>query len=103
MNATDLPADIAQAATTEDLLSAVRAIAQGPLAQRAQAIDEGAYPEDLLKQLAAAGAMSAHIDQPGQPGNYMATIAAMAEAGKVCGATAFMMWCQSVCALYMDA
>ena len=81
MNATDLPADIAQAATTEDLLSAVRAIAQGPLAQRAQAIDEGAYPEDLLKQLAAAGAMSAHIDRPGQPGSYMATIAAMAEAG----------------------
>ena len=28
MNATDLPADIAQAATTEDLLSAVRATAQ---------------------------------------------------------------------------
>ena len=103
MNPTDLPADVVQAATTEDLLSAVRAIAQGPLAQRAQAIDEGAYPEDLLKQLAAVGAMGAHIDRPGQPGNYMATIAAMAEAGKVCGATAFMMWCQSVCALYMDA
>lgn len=103
MNPTDLPADVVQAATTEDLLSAVRAIAQGPLAQRAQAIDEGAYPEDLLRQLAAVGAMGAHIDQPGQPGNYMATIAAMAEAGKVCGATAFMMWCQSVCALYMDA
>ena len=103
MNPTDLPADVVQAATAEDLLSAVRAIAQGPLAQRAQAIDEGAYPEDLLRQLAAVGAMGAHIDRPGQPGNYMATIAAMAEAGKVCGATAFMMWCQSVCALYMDA
>ncbi|MDZ4161082.1 MAG: acyl-CoA dehydrogenase family protein, partial [Burkholderiales bacterium] len=103
MNPTDLPGDVVQAATTEDLLSAVRAIAQGPLAQRAQAIDEGAYPEDLLRQLAAVGAMGAHIDRPGRPGNYMATIAAMAEAGKVCGATAFMMWCQSVCALYMDA
>ena len=103
MNPTDLPADVVQAATIEDLLSAVRAIAQGPLAHRAQAIDEGAYPEDLLKQLAAVGAMGAHIDRPGQPGDYMATIAAMAEAGKVCGATAFMMWCQSVCALYMDA
>jgi len=103
MNPTDLPADIVKATTTEDLLSAVRAIAQGPLAQRAQAIDEGAYPDDLLRQLAAVGAMGAHIDRPGQPGNFMATIAAMAEAGKVCGATAFMMWCQSVCALYMDA
>ena len=103
MNPTDLPADIVQATTTEDLLNAVRTLAQGPLAARAQAIDEGAYPEDLLTQLAAMGAMGAHIDRPGKPGNYMATIAAMAEAGKVCGATAFMMWCQSVCALYMDA
>ena len=103
MNPTDLPADIVQATTTEDLLNAVRTFAQGPLAARAQAIDEGTYPEDLLTQLAAMGAMGAHIDRPGKPGNYMATIAAMAEAGKVCGATAFMMWCQSVCALYMDA
>jgi hypothetical protein len=103
MNPTDLPTNMAQAATTQDLLSAVRAIAQGPLAQRAQAIDEGAYPLDILQQLAAVGAMSAHIARPGQPADYMATIAAMAEAGKVCGATAFMMWCQSVCALYMDA
>lgn len=103
MNPTDLPSNVLEAATAEDLLRAVRAIAQGPLAQRAQAIDEGAYPEDLLKQLAASGAMGAHIDRPGRPGNFMTTIAAMAEAGKVCGATAFMMWCQSVCALYMDA
>ncbi|HRK39072.1 MAG TPA: acyl-CoA dehydrogenase family protein [Burkholderiaceae bacterium] len=103
MNPIDMPATIVQATTTEDLLLAVHSIAQGPLAQRAQAIDEGAYPEDLLKQLASLGAMGAHIDRPGQPGDYMATIAAMAEVGKVCGATAFMMWCQSVCALYMDA
>lgn len=103
MNPIDMPATVVQATTTEDLLLAVRNIAQGPLAQRAQTIDEGAYPEDLLKQLAALGAMGAHIDRPGQAGNFMTTIAAMAEVGRVCGATAFMMWCQSVCALYMDA
>ena len=103
MNAIDLPSDVAAATRTEDLLAAVRAIAQGPLAERAQAIDEGAYPVDLLRQLAAAGAMSAHIDQPGRPGRYMDAIAAMAEAGKVCGATAFMMWTQAAAALYMDA
>ena len=40
MNPTDLPADIVQATTTEDLLNAVRTLAQGPLAARAQAIDE---------------------------------------------------------------
>ncbi len=101
MNPTDLPADVVQAAATDNLLSAVRAIAQGPLAQRAQAIDEGAYPIDLVTQLAKMGAMSAHIDQPGRPGDYMTTIAAMAEVGKVCGATSFLMWQQAVSALYL--
>lgn len=103
MNAVDMPTDVAAATRTEDLLAAVRAIAQGPLAERAQAIDEGAYPADLLHALGAVGAMSAHIDQPGRPGHYMDAIAAMAEAGKVCGATAFMMWTQAAAALYMDA
>ncbi|HAJ14563.1 MAG: acyl-CoA dehydrogenase family protein [Hydrogenophaga sp.] len=103
MNVADMPTDVAAATRTEDLLAAVRAIAQGPLAERAQAIDEGAYPADLLHALGAVGAMSAHIDQPGRPGSYMDAMAAMAEAGKVCGATAFMMWAQAAAALYMDA
>lgn len=104
MNPSDLPTDIAQATRTQELLHAVRAIAQGPLAQRAQSIDQdGLYPKDLLQQLAAAGAMSAHLDQPGLPGDTLATILAMSEAGRVCGSTAFMMWCQSVCGLYMSA
>lgn len=104
MNAVDLPSNVTRAIPAQDLIGAVRAIAQGPLAERAPSIDqEGHYPVDLLRQLASVGAMSAHIDRPGQPGDYMAAIAAMAEVGKVCGATAFMMWCQAVCALYMDA
>ena len=104
MNPSDLPTDIAQATRTQELVQAVRAIAQGPLAQRAQSIDQdGLYPKDLLQQLAAVGAMNAHLDQPGMPGNTLATIVAMSEAGRVCGSTAFMMWCQSVCGLYMSA
>jgi alkylation response protein AidB-like acyl-CoA dehydrogenase len=59
---------------------------------------------DLLKQLAAAGAMSAHLDKAdGTPGDYGLAILAMAEAAKVCGATGFMMWCQCVAGLYMQA
>ena len=57
MNAADLPPELAQPATP-GLMDAVRSIAQGSLAGRAYAIDRGAYPVDLLKQLAAAGAMS---------------------------------------------
>jgi predicted TIM-barrel fold metal-dependent hydrolase len=85
-------------------LLAVRAIAQGPLAAQAYAIDRGAYPADIMKQLAARGAMSAHLTQAdGTPGDYGLAIRAMAEAAKVCGATGFMMWCQCVAGLYMQA
>lgn len=98
----DLPSDLT--ATPAGLLEAVRAIAQGPLAQRAYAIDRGAYPVDLLRQLAATGATSAHLEQAdGRPGDYGLAILAMAEAAKVCGATGFMMWCQCVAGLYMQA
>ena len=102
MNAADLPPELAQPATS-GLIDAVRAIAQGPLAGRAYAIDRGAYPADLLQQLAAAGAMSAHLEKPdGTPGDYGLAILAMAEAAKVCGATGFMMWCQGVAGLYLQ-
>lgn len=101
MNAADLPPGLAAG---DDLVAAVRAIAQGPLAERAFDIDRGAYPVDLLRQLAAAGAMSAHLrHDDGRPGDYGLAIRAIAEAGKVCGATGFMMWCQSVAGLYMQA
>lgn len=99
MNPADLPPELA--AQPANLIDAVRAIAQGPLAARAQAIDEGEYPINLIQQLAKMGAMSAHIDQPGQPGNYVTAILAMAEVGKVCGASSFLMWQQAVSALYL--
>ena len=51
MNPADLPPELA--AQPADLIDAVRAIAQGPLASQAYAIDRGAYPVDVMKQLAA--------------------------------------------------
>jgi alkylation response protein AidB-like acyl-CoA dehydrogenase len=103
MNAADLPPELAQPAAP-GLIDAVRSIAQGPLASRAYATDRGDYPVDLLKQLAATGAMSAHLEKAdGTPGDYGLAILAMAEAAKVCGATGFMMWCQCVAGLYLQA
>ena len=102
MNAADLPPELSTQPT--GLIKAVRAIAQGPLASQAYAIDRGAYPADILKQLAASGAMSEHLTRAdGTPGDYGQAILAMAEASKVCGATGFMMWCQCVAGLYMQA
>lgn len=103
MNPADLPRDL-RPDTPEAVLAAVRAIAQGPLAGLADAIDhEGHYPRQELQQLAALGAMSAHLDAPAGRGDFALALRAMAEVSQVCGATGFMMWCQAVCGLYMQA
>lgn len=103
MNPADLPRD-AVATTAEGLLDAVRAVARGPLAEVAEAIDrQGHYPRSVMQQLGALGAMSAHLDGPAGRSDYGLAIRAMAEVSRVCGATGFMVWCQAVCGLYMQA
>lgn len=81
------------------MVEAVRAIAQGPLADQADAIDRGQYPRALLQQLGAAGAFAAHL---GPKADYANAIRAMAEVSAVCGATGFMVWCQQVCGFYLE-
>lgn len=104
MNPADLPPELAHTSThAPALISALRQIAQGPLAAQAQAIDQGHYPAALMRQLAAAGGMSAHLEQPGQNADFGLAIRAMAEVSRVCGSTGFMMWCQAVCGLYLQA
>ncbi|MDF0606724.1 acyl-CoA/acyl-ACP dehydrogenase [Neisseriaceae bacterium TC5R-5] len=97
------PAFAQPAQEAEALLSAVRAFAQTSLAEKAEAIDRHAYyPKAELKELARLGAMSAHLDTPQGSGDFGLTIRAIAEAARVCGATGFLMWCQSVCGLFMQ-
>jgi len=85
------------------LIAAVRAIAQGPLAAPAEAIDRvGYYPRAELQQLGAVGAMGVHLDSTAGPADYGLAIRAMAEVSRVCGATGFMLWCQAVCGLYLQ-
>ena len=101
MNPNDLPLELT---LEDDLLTAVRAVAQGPLADVVQACDrDGFDPRDVLQQLGALGAFSAHLDMPVGRADYGLAIRAMAEVSRVCGATGFMVWCQAVCGLYMQA
>jgi alkylation response protein AidB-like acyl-CoA dehydrogenase len=86
----------------QDLMAAVRQIAQGPLKARVEAIDRGLYPGELLQALGAVGGMSAHLAQPVGQFDYGLAIRAMAEVSRVCGATGFMVWCHAVCGLYMQ-
>jgi len=103
MNPNDLPPELTHETPAHALLAAVREVAQGPLAAVVESIDRtGYYPRAELQQLAALGAMSAHLEGDAGPGDFGLSIRAMAEASRVCGATGFMMWCQAVCGLYMQ-
>lgn len=89
--------------SADDLLTAVRVFAQGPLAAKVEAIDrDGHYPKAELAELARMGAISAHLDGPHGPGDFGLAIRAMGEVARVCGATGFMVWCQAVCGLYLQ-
>jgi alkylation response protein AidB-like acyl-CoA dehydrogenase len=104
MNPNDLPRELTQGTSADELIAAVRAVAQGPLASVVEAIDrEGHYPREVLQQLGAIGALSAHLDAPVGRADHGLAIRAMAEVSRVCGATGFMVWCQMVCGLYMQA
>ncbi len=84
------------------LVEAVRVIAQGPLADAAEAIDRGSYPRHILQALGAAGAFSAHLGPGTAAGDFAAAIRASAAVSQVCGATGFMVWCQQVCGFYLQ-
>ncbi len=62
-------------------------------------IDEhGLYPEGVMHALGAAGAYGHHARPQG---DIAAAIAVMTEVGKVCGSTAFSMWCQNALVWYL--
>lgn len=84
------------------MLDAVRAVANGSLAAMVDEIDRiGTYPQNVLRELGKAGAYRAQTSLDGQP-DFGAAIEAITEVSRVCGATGFMVWCQSACTLYME-
>jgi alkylation response protein AidB-like acyl-CoA dehydrogenase len=96
---------VSRLAIENDLPSAsiadqVATIARKNLAPQAAAIDEGTvYPDALLRRLGDVGAWGSH-----QPANGAAdlrcAIQSIAALGEVCGATAFMAWCQNTLVWY---
>jgi len=79
---------------------AVAAIARRELAPLAADIDSGKlYPADTLRQFGRAGAWASHRPDHGSA-DLRAAIAGIAAIGEVCGATAFMAWCQNTLVWY---
>ncbi len=78
----------------------VAVIARKELAPLATAIDEGeVYPEELLRRLGTAGAWGSHVPSNGAA-DLRCAIQSIAALGEVCGATAFMAWCQNTLVWY---
>src|SRR5579872_101258 len=91
-----IESDIASVSIVEQ----VATIARKNLAPMAAAIDAGSlYPAELLRQLGDVGAWTSH-----QPDNGAAdlrcAIQSIAALGEICGATAFMAWCQNTLVWY---
>lgn len=83
----------------------VAALVKTDLAPLTSAIDqEGFYPVAFLKKLGDMGGFKANVPiEQGGLGLGLATqIDVIREVGRECGATAFLVWCQSSCALYLN-
>jgi Acyl-CoA dehydrogenase, N-terminal domain len=78
----------------------VAAIARKELAPLAAAIDGGeVYPDALLRRFGEVGAWSSHVPENGAA-DLRCAIQSIAAIGEVCGATAFMAWCQNTLVWY---
>ncbi|WP_291606826.1 acyl-CoA dehydrogenase family protein [Bradyrhizobium sp.] len=79
---------------------AVAALARKELAPLAAAIDAGeVYPAELMRRLGELGAWSTHVPKDGVA-DLRAAIQSIGAIGEVCGATAFMAWCQNTLVWY---
>jgi len=78
----------------------VATIARKNLAPMAAAIDTGTvYPDELLRRLGDVGAWASHQPRNGAA-DLRCAIQSIAALGEVCGATAFMAWCQNTLVWY---
>ena len=89
----------------DDLVSAsiaeqVATIARKNLAPMAVAIDDGmVYPDKLLRRLGDVGAWSSHQPKNGAA-DLRCAIQSVSALAEVCGATAFLAWCQNTLVWY---
>jgi alkylation response protein AidB-like acyl-CoA dehydrogenase len=85
--------------------SSIAKLIDQELAPRVTAIDlEGEYPEDFLRALGELGGFAGVVSPDcGGSGKGLAdTITTMTRVGEVCLSTAFIVWCQTACARYLQ-
>ncbi|MGJ4942864.1 acyl-CoA dehydrogenase family protein [Bradyrhizobium sp. HKCCYLS1011] len=99
--ASNLAVDGAGAVPVPSIVEQVAAIARNELAPIASAIDAGTvYPAQLLRRLGDVGAWGSHVPD-NNAADLTCAIESIAAMGEVCGATAFMAWCQNTLVWYI--
>jgi len=89
-----------EALSSASIADEVAVIARRDLAPLAAAIDAGSvYPQDLLRRLGEVGAWGSHQPRNGAA-DLRCAIQSISALGEVCGATAFMAWCQNTLVWY---
>ncbi|MCC2596957.1 acyl-CoA/acyl-ACP dehydrogenase [Pusillimonas sp. MFBS29] len=84
---------------------AIGALITADLAPIASAIDqEGRYPLEFLRKLGAAGGFAAAVpvSHEGLGTGLSSQIEVTTQVARECGSTAFLVWCQSACAGYLQ-
>jgi alkylation response protein AidB-like acyl-CoA dehydrogenase len=95
-----LPVDADTDLSPASIAVEVALMARRDLAPLAAAIDSGTvYPADLLRRLGEAGAWGSHRPDNGAA-DLRCAIQSISALGEVCGATAFMAWCQNTLVWY---
>ena len=98
--ASRLPVDEDTDLRPASIVDEVASIARRDLAPLAAAIDSGTvYPAELLRRLGDVGAWGSHRPNNGAA-DLRCAIQSIAALGEVCGATAFMAWCQNTLVWY---
>jgi alkylation response protein AidB-like acyl-CoA dehydrogenase len=83
------------------IADAVASIARKELAPLAADIDSGTlYPAGLLRRLGNVGAWRSHRPNNNGAADLRCAIQSISALGEVCGATAFMAWCQNTLVWY---
>ena len=96
-----LPVDEVGDLSSAAVVEGVASIARRDLAPLAADIDDGTvYPAELLRRLGDAGAWGSHRPINGAA-DLCCAIQSISALGEVCGATAFMAWCQNTLAWYV--
>ncbi|MFK7862154.1 MAG: acyl-CoA dehydrogenase family protein, partial [Granulosicoccus sp.] len=94
------PTAVEEKADTGHSIDQIKSIVKTQLAPRANDIDQGHYPLEIMTELGKAGAFSAHLG--GSQARFGDAIAAMQAISSGCGSTGFLTWCHDVCGLYME-